>query len=168
MSDEVRVTSDECETVAGIEAELRKTADDMAKTLGDQHTYVEFYRKLADRIEKARAPLGNAAKMREALKRLLTWLDKYGHSYSTPARFTEDEIKAVWAERQEIVQQCRAALAAPARNCDLPLVSEVPTSNPADAAWRAFRECHPGTYLDVPGLLLCINWLLAPAEGGAR
>ena len=118
MSDEVRVTSDECETVAGIEAELRKTADDMAKTLGDQHTYVEFYRKLADRIEKARAPLGNAAKMREALKRLLTWLDKYGDSYSTPARFTEDEIKAVWAERQEIVQQCRAALAAPARNCD--------------------------------------------------
>lgn len=56
--------------------------------------------------------------LREALDRLLTWLDKHGNSFSYADGTPADEVKAIWQERQEIVAQCRAALAEPARNCD--------------------------------------------------
>ena len=51
--------------------------------------------------------------LREALDRLLTWLDKHGGSFSYTDGTPADEVRSIWKERQEIVAQCRAALAGP-------------------------------------------------------
>lgn len=62
-----------------------------------------------------------------------------------------------------------AALATPARNCDMPLVVEGPADNNADKAWLVFKRHNPDAHFDVLGLLRCIDWLIAPAtEGGAK
>ena len=63
----------------------------------------------------------------------------------------------------------KAALAAQPRNCDVPLVVDGPADNNADKAWLVFKQHNHDAYFDVPGLLRCIDWLLAPAtekEGG--
>ena len=53
------------------------------------------------------------------------------------------------------------ALSAPPRNCDMPLVVDGPADNNADKAWLVFKRHNPDAYFDVPGLLRCIDWLLA-------
>ena len=63
----------------------------------------------------------------------------------------------------EPVRKAKAALAAPPRNCDMPLVVDGPADNNADKAWLVFKRHNPDAYFDVSGLLRCIDWLLAPA-----
>lgn len=93
---------------------------------------------------------GNAAAMREALKLALSLLDlDKGCSYKTISQKDIDFIKS--------------ALAAPPRNCDLPLTVDGPANNNADKAWIVFKRHNPDAYFDVPGLLRCIDWLLATA-----
>ena len=93
---------------------------------------------------------GNAAAMREAVVLALSLLDlKEGVPYKTISQKDIDFMKA--------------ALAAPARNCDLPLVVDGFVISNADKAWIVFRRHNPNAYLDAPWLLRCIEWLLAPA-----
>lgn len=91
-------------------------------------------------------------KLREALAYLFTLIDM--RKLVLDCDETE-EISAV----QVMLDECRAALAAPPRNCD-----KVKTS------WDVLKEWHEGldTANDVVRLL---DWLLAPAtekEGGAK
>ena len=110
---------------------------------------------------------GDCAKLREALEPWIAfaeWLLKNAG---------KDALGVAIRDNGPIIRQrleeLRAALAAPARNCDMPLVVEGPADNNADKAWLVFRRHNPDVYFDVPGLLRCIDWLLAPAtEGGAK
>lgn len=64
-----------CDFIRG----LRSQADEIAKHLGDQHTFVEQKKQLADRLDQIRMRMeieqaklrGNSAAMREALKRIV-------------------------------------------------------------------------------------------------
>ncbi len=100
--------------------------------------------------------LGNAAKMREALKEARRVLRKIYKPELSPLDGDNRLISAT-------VGIINAALSAPARNCDLPLVVDGPASNNADKAWRVFKHSNPDAYFDVPGLLRCIDWLFATA-----
>ena len=62
------------------------------------------------------------------------------------------------------VKAIKAALAAPPRNCDMPLVVDGTADNNADKAWRVFKKHNPNACFGVPGLLRCIDWLFAPAN----
>lgn len=106
---------------------------------------------------KRKAPTGNAAALREALEFSLIIL----------AKWQQDAPVSAWNEYGVAIDKCRAALATPPRNCDVVLIENLAKRNIADIVWAAFRETHPKAYLDVPGLLQCINWLFAKAEGGA-
>jgi len=89
---------------------------------------------------------GNAAAMREAL---------------VEARKVIKAMGGYWA--RETLPIIDAVLAAPPRNCDLPLTVDGPANNNADKAWIVFKRYNPDAYFDVSGLLRCIDWLLAPA-----
>lgn len=102
---------------------------------------------------------GCCGKLREALE--------------TALKTIRGVINSTISPRSNTVFDCRdklsAALATPARNCDMPLVVDGPADNNADKAWFAFKRHNPDAYFDVPGLLRCIDWLLAHAtEGGAK
>ena len=75
---------------------------------------------IACRIEAAakRDAAGNAAAMREALERLLKWVEVHTSIYSIRVAPIEDDPKAVENEKNEAEAMSRAALAAPPRNCD--------------------------------------------------
>lgn len=103
--------------------------------------------------------LGDCAKLREACANIA----EYARSAQC---HTEDAH--VLGYLNQIEGWAKAALAAPARNCDLP---EVAKGQPklAEQAWRVFKRSHKDSHLDAYGLLRCIRWLLAPAtEGGAK
>lgn len=108
-------------------------------------------------VEAGRHTPRNAAEMREALCDILTAafaaILRYGNSDKEMQRL------AICADN------ARDALSAPARNCDLPLVVDVLANNNADKAWWVFKQAHPDAYFDVPGLMRCIEWLLAPVAG---
>ena len=97
--------------------------------------------------------LGNAAKLREACANIA----EYARSAQC---HTEDAH--VLGYLNQIEGWAKAALATPARNCDLP---EVAKGQPklAEQAWRVFKRSHKDSHLDAYGLLRCIRWLLAPA-----
>ena len=106
------------------------------------------------------APIGNAARMREALEWCRDFMrDIYDGKEGV--KFSADDIERI-----------NAALSAPSRNCDLQLIAEGYFGSAADKAWGAFRKKHPDAYFDVPGLMRCIGWLLEAAtdkkggEGG--
>lgn len=91
------------ETIANIVAEMCSLVKP-GETL--EHTY-ELLNGLADRIEAAHArKVGNGAKMREALKAVRMFLDGY----------TVNNL--------ELRRMVDAALAEPARNCDVGTVDE--------------------------------------------
>lgn len=96
--------------------------------------------------------IGNMKAMREALE----WLH---HDIERQAAL-DREMSTDNAVR---IGAIREALAAPARNCDMPLVVDGPADNNADKAWLVFKYHNPDAYFDVSGLLRCIDWLLAPA-----
>ena len=115
--------------------------------------------------------VGNAAAMRDALRTLRQRFDNNVMAYQDRYfKFSEWHWhkKAAEAARWrdvflELREACDAALSAPARNCDLPLVVDGPADNNADKAWLVFKHHNPDAYFDVFGLLRCIDWLLAPA-----
>lgn len=67
------------ETLCDFIRKMRSQADEIAKHLGDQHTFVEQKKQLADRLDQIRMRMeieqaklrGNSATMREALKRIV-------------------------------------------------------------------------------------------------
>ena len=108
----------------------------------------------ADRLEAAlKRERGNMAKMCKALE----------YASRVLAKWQQDAPFSAWNEYGEAIDRCRAALAEPPRNCDMPLVTDGPADNNADKAWLAFKHRNPDAYFDVPGLLRCIDWLFAPA-----
>ena len=119
---------------------------------------------LADATTENSSAVGNAAAMRDALKRFLVWAQQDLWENACEGTNHRQLVNAM-------VDEISAALSAPPRNCDLPLVVDGPANNNADKAWLVFRRHNPEAYFDVPGLLRCIEWLLAPAaerEGGAK
>lgn len=179
------------ETIADIIAEKRLRAAEMEKTLGDQHSFVESLKDDADRLEAAwkreksvieadalsagglvqamrqkmataenSSAVGDAAKLREALSDVCYAMFNFLKTQNGGCE-----------EMANALDKAKAALAAPPRTCDMPLVVDGPADNNADKAWLAFKHHNPDVYFDVPGLLRCIDWLLAPAaekKGGAK
>ena len=89
----------------------------------------------------------------------------------TLSRWKIDTPAPAWNEFDLAMDEIDTALAAPPRNCDMPLVVDGPADNNADRAWLVFKRNNPDAYFDVPGLLRCIDWLLASAKekkGGAK
>lgn len=135
-------------------------------------------RELAFRVAAAyKREVGNFAALREALIRVLRWLKRMNAeplntlavSELTPSYAVNRTAKSIIEDNDYHISQLTDALSAPPRNCDRPLVVEGPADNNADKAWLVFKRHHPDAYFDVPGLLRCIDWLLAPArEGGAK
>jgi len=162
------------ETIADIVEEMRNRAE-AARQYDDG--IVMLLNTLADRIETVykretvevstraatfainktneewRQKLGNAAKLREAAKHVQSIMERL----HDPTDKNNAEFVRIW----EIVS---AALAAPARNCDVPFRVEGTTWNIADKAWRVFKQTHPDAYFDTPNLVRCIEWLFAHAE----
>ena len=139
-----------------IEAAWKREREELDKRISDLEAYAKLWTGRADELRlkcyefyaKAK-PVGNSAAMREALVKI--------HDL-TNALDEECGVDPV-----EIRDLARAALSAPARNCDLPLVVDGPADNNADKAWLVFKHHNPDAYFDVSGLLRCIDWLLAPA-----
>lgn len=117
----------------------------------------------ASEIKHQQEPVGNAAKLREALEELMKFTCN-----SCERRLCEDDAEE--EDGQIVSSPCSAiigarnALAAPPRNCDVPFRVEGTTWNIADKAWRVFRQTHPDAYFDTPNLVRCIEWLFAHAE----
>ena len=90
---------------------------------------------------------GNAAAMREALEALVEYWDWGGYDAMRINRLQDE---------------ARAALAAPARNCDVPYIDEV-------ARYSAFKAwCNAKGHTMEPKLAYdAFDWLFAP-EGGAE
>ena len=108
--------------------------------------------------------LGDAAKLREALK-------KVAESSAEIMERVRYKDGLAFNTANYIADVAKAALVAPPRNCDMPLVVDGPADNNADKAWLAFKHHNPDAYFDVSGLLRCIDWLFAPAaeqEGGVE
>ena len=175
--------ADTHETIADIIAEKRRRADEIERDCAEKmkrgemvsdcyaRELVADIRREADRLDAAykrekaaieadalavggiveaarKRERGDCAKLREALKDIVRIVEQIHLLYSDFPY-----------EIHDIVRKARAALAAPARNCD-----KVKTS------WDVLKEWHEGldTANDVVRLL---DWLLAPAtekEGGAK
>ncbi len=99
-------------------------------------------------LKRALIREGNPVALRKVLldaKNCLETIARHGRDWRW---CLENDIRAI-----------SAALATPPRNCDVVLIENLAKRNIADIVWAAFRETHPKAYLDVPGLLQCINWL---------
>lgn len=95
-----------------------------------------------DKAIKARAP-GNAAAMRDALEKISNMADLYPR-----------------IPRSAFANTARAAISAPARNCD-----RFATEDEAREAYWAYRE--PLEFNNKPFVAIT-EWLFAAAEGGAE
>ena len=142
-----------------IEAAWKREREELDKRISDLEAYAKLWTGRADELRlkcyefyaKAK-PVGNEAAMREALVEIRDTINKwYDDDYISHGAFS-----VLW-------DLCSDALAAHARNCDLPLVVDGPADNNADKAWLVFKHHNPDAYFDVSGLLRCIDWLLAPA-----
>ena len=164
----------EHETIADIIAEKRRQADEIERDVAEKmkrnamisdryaRELVADIRREADRLEAAHkrelskngadfGQLGDAAKLREALAYLFTLIDM--RKLVLDCDETE-EISAV----QVMLDECRAALSAPPRNCDLTKVAEDP--------WRAWLDDKSNwDELGNPKLEIH-DWLVAPATEG--
>ena len=139
--------SEQNETIADLMGELRALAGVVSNGIiviqGDE---------LADRIEAAwkreksaievdalavggivgASAVGDCAKMREALRKIKELFRDIDLTKDTP----ENEAYAI----------AETALAAPPRNCDMPLVVDGPADNNADKAWLVFKHRNPDAY----------------------
>ena len=166
---EKRVRANEIEGAAGrnanqfqreLIADLRAEADEL-----EAAAKLERERAEADAlavggiVEASRKPAGDCAKLREALGLCVKEM-------CARCREAADALTSSvpCLEGCETLKIAKAALAAPARNCDRPLVVDGPADNNADKAWLVFHHRNPDAYFDVSGLLRCIDWLLAPAK----
>ena len=168
--------SDTPEPLAAIIAEMRDLADHRAADAGGERPAIELLRSYADRIEAAaererveirrdaeiewtrigyderkaeerRAP-GNAAAMQRALNSIS---DIAEDAFGGPERYREaSQGRAL----SLIVDTARAALAAPARNCDRQECADV------ESAWATY--CAETNMADCKGFA---RWLFAEAEG---
>lgn len=172
------------ETIADIVEEMRNRAE-AARQYDDG--IVMLLNTLADRIETVykretvevstraatfainktneewRQKLGNAAKLREAVVKIIDYLEPI-RKWTMPTQENGTELTTLFAAVDTVYQIANAALAAPARNCDVPFRVEGTTWNIADKAWRVFKQTHPDAYFDTPNLVRCIEWLFAHAE----
>ena len=111
--------SEHNETLADIVAELREDGNAVMSENHDDDCWSnleagQIYYALADRIEAAAkreraTTVGNAAAMRELVRRIVKSLG--GNAEVLPTTMTPHEVA--------ILNQCRAALAKPPRNCDV-------------------------------------------------
>ena len=132
---------------------------------------------VAATAEKSSA-VGDAAAMREALEKATERLIRIvGCDHYTFHRNKHHcDFKTTIGECRnknicETIFKAQSALAAPPRNCDVLKLREGRPCDMADQVWRAYKQSHMGSYLDVCDLLRCIGWLLSPAteqEGGAK
>ena len=171
------------ETIADIIAEKRLRAAEMEKTLGDQHSFVESLKDDADRIEAAwkreksvieadalavggivgatagkSSVVGDAARLREALEPWIAFAEWLLENAG------KDALGVAIRDNGPIIRQrleeLRAALSAPPRNCD--------KYNDEVLASQAFMEampynCYAWSCADL------IHWMLSSCkEGGAK
>ena len=66
----------------------------------------------------------NVAKTREALERLVVWVDKHVCGYCCPPGTPDDERSRIWREHTAAMAEAHAALDTPARNCDVGTAAE--------------------------------------------
>ena len=112
-----------------------------------------------DTLYDAKA-VGNAAAMREEV----AGIRNTANSALTALSLGNDSSSFLW----DIIRKCKAAVAKPPRNCDLPLVVDGPVNSNADKAWLVFKRHNPDAHFSVSGLLRCIDWLLATATKQKR
>ena len=145
------------ETLCDFIGEIRSQADEIAKHLGDQHTFVEQKKQLADRLDQIRMRMeieqaklrGNSAAMREALKRIV--------AASIVAK-NANAPEWILQRMADIFAMATTALNAPPRNCD--------RFATVDEAIGAYRQTHKYMVVNV-----FLDWLFAQAtekEGGAK
>ena len=143
-------TINEARTPGELAAWLRQWADgaDASDHLDDNDA-----RQLAEAVERVCAP-GNAAAMREALERIVGWCE--GCHSDACEKVCRPELTS------ESIHAALAALAAPARNCDL---------LDANGAWKGFLARGNNAEISASyqtGANAAIRWLYAAAEGGAE
>ena len=106
------------------------------------------------------AEQGNIAAMREALVRVA---DIAEESFYDPERVREASCGNALAL---IVETARAALSAPARNCDR--YATLKAAEEAFGAWCNGRHCEKCRFLGDDSAFCIAAWLFAKAEGGAE
>ena len=162
----------EQETIADIIAEMRIFKCCNLET-GELELCNAIANYLADRLEAARnrelsknaskngadfGQLGDAAKLREALCEILSYIESF-HKYIIPGK--REKTTALFAVADTIRNKARTALAAPPRNCD-----RYATAEEARQAW--LDDAGNWDEFGSPKLELH-EWLYAPAtekEGG--
>lgn len=107
----------------------------------NQHETLDIESRCIYGEAKDAEPVGNAAKMREALRKCANYLDVGDAGLST------GEVRAMYEVMQE-------ALSAPARNCD-----KFTTFADALEAWRELDPREAGVFDE---------WLFAEAKGGEK
>ena len=122
------------ETLCDFIREIRSQADEIAKHLGDQHTFVEQKKQLADRLDQIRMRMeieqaklrGNSAALREALEKI--------DAMETPHNFQieRSDIADACYDLTRAIKLAHAALAAPHRKCDKYATAE--------EAWDAYDD----------------------------
>jgi hypothetical protein len=75
--------------------------------------------EFAERCRECKAKVGNAGKLRETVEGLLEWNKKYSVAYAVPVAPVPERAEDVQAARDRAMDAARAALEAPARNCDV-------------------------------------------------
>jgi len=175
------------ETIADIIAEKR--FDAMTRDQFDSAYIVD----LCDRFDAAHKrevreavtdcnQFGDAAKLREALERVLCWLKRMNAqplntlaiSELTPSHAVNRTAKSIIEDNDYHISRLTAALAAPPRNCDLyTTVDEARAAH--EAICEKYVKCHYGCPLNNEenySAFDCFEaWLFAPAtetEGGAK
>ena len=175
-------TTETQETIADIIAEKRLRAAEMEKTLGDQHSFVESLKNDADRLDAAlrreqsqswhhremeelvlrhekelvdaKKSSGNAAKLREALARILGIADHVQTRFAIP-ELANQEIS-------ELKQIAEAALDEPQRNCD----RFGGDYKMLHTAWFDWTGSPSGLNPDGTVKMTFSEWLLAPVKKG--
>ena len=175
--------SDTPEPLAAIIAEMRDLADHRAADAGGERPAIELLRSYADRIEAAAKNTENAFGMALAIEDGLHKRDKQSSPGNAAALraalewvadfssddYVDDEYSIDGQNLQKAAERARAALSAPARNCDRFATAEEAVAAFADhlRAWEnahgIFSEC-PDHPVKVPAGAFA--WLFDKAEGG--
>lgn len=167
---------DRNETLADLAEAVRKMARYMEENADWEndvivvdHTLVEGFNYLADRIEaaaKRETVPGNAAKLREALKKCL----ELGERIDSCLAGSEETVWAFRAERSmahNIAEFARAALAAPARNCDC-FVTSVDAIAYFNKHNQPLRADPRPNLIDGKKYERFSDWLMDTANGAAK
>lgn len=114
MSENINIIDDL--TAEGRRMAQNETEADILAEMQESGEVARFY---ADRLDAARKremeAVGNAAKLREALCEILSYIETF-HKYIVPRK--REKTTALFAVADTIREKARAALAEPPRNCD--------------------------------------------------